>query len=288
MCGNNQGKKALLFVGAHPDDETFGVGGTLAQYAGYGVKVYYACATRGEAGSVSTEQLHGYTTLGEMRWAELECASRALGLAGIFHLGFRDSGMPGSMDNKHAEALISAPLDLVSQRIVKVIREVKPQVVVTFDSIGGYRHPDHIAIHNATVSAFYAAGNPARYPEVGHAYMPQKLYFHIMKRRLLRILIRILPFFGQNPSQFGRNKDIDLASLAKVDFPVHAIIRLASQSISAREKARACHASQLDEQRQAHLMRIASKLTDRSDLFMRACPAPDDRQREYDLFHGLG
>ncbi len=156
-------QKTLIFVGAHPDDETFGIGGTLAQYAAAGVKVYYACATRGEVGSVDPERIQGYATIGDMRWAELKCAAQILGLADVIHLGYRDSGMPGSDDNKHPEALAAAPIEQVTGRVVKVIREFKPQVVITFDPIGGCRHPDHIAIHNATVQAFNVAGYLKQY-----------------------------------------------------------------------------------------------------------------------------
>ena len=85
--------KTLIFFGAHPDDETFAIGGTLAHYAEAGVKVYYACATRGEAGFAAPEYMKGYTTVGDMRWAELECAAKVLGLAGVIYLGYRDSGM---------------------------------------------------------------------------------------------------------------------------------------------------------------------------------------------------
>ena len=102
-------QRTLLFVGAHPDDETFGVGGTLAQYAAAGVKVYYACATRGEAGSVDPEQMQGHATLGDMRWAELKCAAQILGLADVIHLGYRDSGMSGSEDKKHRTLLSGRP-----------------------------------------------------------------------------------------------------------------------------------------------------------------------------------
>ena len=90
--------RTLLFVGAHPDDETFGVGGTLARYAAAGVLVYYLCATRGEVGAATPEDLIGFATTGDMRWAELESAARVLGLSGVMHLGYRDSGMSGTED----------------------------------------------------------------------------------------------------------------------------------------------------------------------------------------------
>jgi len=280
--------KILLFVGAHPDDETFGIGGTLAQYAFVGVKVYYACATRGEAGSVSPESMHGYGAIGDMRWAELQCAAQALGITRVIHLGYRDSGMPGSDDNRHPGALVSAPIEQVADRIVKVIREVKPQVVITFDPVGGYRHPDHIAIHEATVKAFYAAGDGRLYPESGQAFQSQKLYFSVRRRRLLKVLAKLMPLFGQNPHNLGRNKDIDITSMAAVQFPVHAIVRLTKQAAEAQDKAIACHSSQLGGRPlRSGLLRLAGGFSRQRDLYMRAYPPIHGHRRETDLFEGI-
>jgi N-acetyl-1-D-myo-inositol-2-amino-2-deoxy-alpha-D-glucopyranoside deacetylase len=279
--------KTLVFIGAHPDDETFAVGGTLAQYAASGVRTYYVCATRGEAG-VAPSKMKGFDSAGDMRWAELECAIAVLGLAGVVHLGYRDSGMQGWEDNHHPEAFIMAPVAEAAGRIVKIIRDLKPQVVVTHDPIGGYRHPDHIAAHDATTKAFFAAGDPAQYPEAGPAFQPQKLYYHIFSRGWLKTVVKLLPLIGQDPHKFGRNKDIDLAGLVAVDFPEQAVIRLTEQSISTREKARACHVSQIgDRAPQSLLWRIANKLGSQHDSYMRAYPARDRKYKEYDLFEGV-
>lgn len=278
----------LLFAGAHPDDETFGVGATLSHYAAAGVLVHYLCATRGEAGLAAPEHMNGYATPGDMRWAELKCASQALGLAGVVHLGYRDSGMPGSEDNKHPQALVSAPLDQVVGRIVSVIRELRPQVVITFDPIGGYRHPDHIAMHNATVRAFHAAADPGQYPEAGPAFHPQKLYFHVFPRRLLRLTVRLLPLFGQDPHRLGSNRDIDMASLAAVNFPVDAVITVSKHAAAARDRATACYVSQLGgSPRRAGIFSFIQRFAGRSDLYMRDHPPADHRGRENDLFAGI-
>ncbi len=277
-------QQTLIFFGAHPDDETFGVGGTLAQYAAAGVSVYYVCATRGEVGSAAPEHQQGYATLGDTRWAELKCAAQILGLADVIHLGYRDSGMPGTDDNKHPEALAAAPPEQVTGRVIKIIRELKPAVVITFDPIGGYRHPDHIAIHNATVKAFQAASDPEQYPEAGPAFQPQKLYFSVFSRGLLKVAIKLLPLFGQNPHRFGRNKDIDIASLAKVKFPVDAIVRLTKRTIKIRDKAIACYVSQADGgPPRAGLLGLVIKFFGQRDLYMRAFP-PGDGRRETDIF----
>jgi len=282
-------EKSLLFVGAHPDDETFGIGGTLAQYAASGIKVYYACGTRGEAGTVEPQDMDGYASIGDMRWAELRCAAQILGLVDIIHLGYRDSGMLGSKDNKHLDALAMAPVDEVAGQIVEIIRKIKPDVVITHDAGGGYGHPDHIAIHNATVKAFYSAGDPKQFIETGPAFKPYKLYFGVRPHGFMKLMVRVMPLLGQNPHRFGRNKDIDLTRMIDVDYPVNAVIRLSKHSIEIRDKAAACHASQGGgrfRQGPFRVLRIVEKLRGQRNCFMRAYPPPD-RHREKDLFERL-
>ena len=167
----------ILAVLAHPDDESFGMGGTLAHYARQGCEVFLVCATRGEAGQASPEHLNGFDSIADMRESELRCASEHLGLKGVFFLPYRDSGMPGTPDNQHPLAQINAPLDEVAGKVVKFIRELKPDVVLTFDPIGGYRHPDHIHIHNATVMAFEHSDDASFHPEAGRPFKPGKLIF---------------------------------------------------------------------------------------------------------------
>jgi LmbE family N-acetylglucosaminyl deacetylase len=278
---------SLIFIGAHPDDETFAIGGTLALYAKSGISVYYACATRGEAGSVKPEFMREFDSVGDLRWAELECAAAVLGLSGVISLGYRDSGMQGSEDNKHTDSLALASREEVAGRIVKVLREIRPQVVITHDSIGGYRHPDHIAVHNATVKAFYAAGDPSRYPEAGEIFQPQKLYFHVMQRRTLKIAVKVLPLLGKDPTKYGKNGDIDLTSLANVDFPVHAVVHLTKEAIEIREKARACHASQIGGPPQSRLLGVINKFMGKNDQYMRAFPPVVNKRKETHLFQGV-
>ncbi|MDO9333503.1 MAG: PIG-L family deacetylase [Dehalococcoidales bacterium] len=276
-------------IGAHPDDETFGIGGTLAKYASDGVNVYYICATRGEVGEVSTPELMtGYSSLGDLRWAELKCAAQALGLNDVIYLGYRDSGMAGSEDNNHPQALAAAPLVQVTERIVKEIRRLKPEVVITFDPIGGYRHPDHIAVHNATVKAFHASGDFQQFPEADTPFQPQKLYFHVFSNKMLKIIVKLLPLFRRDPHRFGRNKDIDLVSLVEIEFPINAVIHLTSKSVSAREKATACHTSQLGGgSPRRGILSFLTRLFGQKDTFIRAYPPVINRRRESDLFAGV-
>lgn len=281
-------EETLMVFGAHPDDETFGLGSTLARYVLNSVKVFYVCSTRGEEGTVAPEHLKGRPSIAELRWSELKAAAEVLGLAQVRWLGYRDSGMAGSQSNKNPEALAMAPVEEVAGRMVRIIREVKPDVIVTHDGHGGYGHPDHIATHNATVKAFYAAGDSAQYPESGPAFKPRKLYFTVRPHGLMKIMVRLMPLFGQDPHHFGRNRDMDLTRRMAVEYPVHAVIRQTKQAREIRARAAACHASQLGgrPRRGPLLFRLAEAFRRQQDCFMREYPPPT-RHREKDLFEGL-
>lgn len=281
----------LLSVLAHPDDESFGMGGTLALYAQQGVIENLVCATRGELGDVDAEFMNGYKTIGEAREAELCCAAEKLGLAGVHFLDYRDSGMAGSPDNHHPKALAAAPLEEVASRVVHYIRLLKPEVVLTFDPIGGYRHPDHIAIHQATVRAFTAAGDPDWQPpapltEELPPYQPEKLYFHTMSRCAIRLALQIMPLLGRDPHKFGRNGDVDLTSLAADDFPIHATINY-RKAAQVKAQAAACHASQGGIGMTRGIMGWAMRVMGSKDSFMRAYPPPRNGHKEHDLFEGI-
>jgi LmbE family N-acetylglucosaminyl deacetylase len=279
-------KKTLLAVVAHPDDETFGMGGTLAFYANEGVEVNLICATKGEVGEVPTQMLEGYSSIGELREHELNCAANELGLAKVYFLGYRDSGMPGSPDNHHPQALAFASVNDVAKKIAFLIRKIKPQVVVTFDPIGGYNHPDHVAVHNACVLAFNMAGDNEIQLEKTPAFKPSKLYFHIFPRGLLKYLVKLMPLFGKDPSKFGKNGDIDLASIMSQDFPINARINYRKVA-EKREKASACHASQGGGRQSGYFLTLILRLTSTNETFMRSFPPPVKGHIEKDLFEGI-
>lgn len=285
-------QKTLVFFGAHPDDESFGIGSTLAKYAASGVRAYYVCSTGGEIGTVAPEFMQGFNSVKELRAHEMECAAKILGLAGVYYLGYRDSGMPGSGDNKHPEAMAMAPIDEISGKVVKIIREVRPDVVITHDSSGTYGHPDHIATSKAVVKAFQAAGDPAQYPEAGTPFQPKKLYFGIRPRRFMRTMIRLMPLFGQDPRHFGRNKDVDLTRITNVKYRVDAVIRLDKKSVETRNQAVACHASQSSGPGGRpwlfKLFEIMDKLRGPRDYFARYYPPSTGKRQERDLFEGIG
>lgn len=281
----DKNERVILAVLAHPDDETFGMGGTLAFYAKQGVKVHLVCATRGEVGEVTEEQMKGFSSVGEMREHELMCAAGTLGLAGVHFLDYRDSGMPGSPDNHHPQALAAQDQAEVIKKVVHYIRLLKPQVVLTFDPIGGYRHPDHIAIQQAAEKAFYAAGKADFQPDDLEPHAPRKLYFSTMPKTLLKFGVFLMRLSGKDPHKFGRNGDIDLASIAGVTFPINAAIDYRSV-IDIRDRASACHASQGGAQITGGLMGWVRRNFGARELYMRAYPEPN-RHREKDLFEGI-
>ncbi len=279
-------KRVLLAVLAHPDDESFGIGGTLALYARRGVEVYLVCATRGEAGDVSPDCLEGYETVAERRVHELRCAADILGLAGVYFLDYRDSGMSGSEDNQHPDALCAAPVEQVAEEIAEYIRELKSQVVLTFDPIGGYMHPDHVAVHKATVRAFHLAGDSNLNSDLP-PFQPQKLYYHVFPKGFLRMGVHLMYLFGRDPRKFGRNADIDLLAIVEQgEFPVHASIDV-HKVRDEREQAAACHASQLGGMPRRGPLSWALSWFNRREDFMRAIPEAGPGPRERDLFEGL-
>jgi N-acetyl-1-D-myo-inositol-2-amino-2-deoxy-alpha-D-glucopyranoside deacetylase len=279
----------LLAVLAHPDDETFGMGGTLAMYAQRGAQVHLVCATRGEAGDVSPEYLEGFKTIADRRVSELRCAAGILGLSGVYFLDYRDSGMVGTEDNKNPQALVNASLEEVAGKVVTYIRRLRPQVVITFDPIGGYMHPDHIAIQRATVRAFTLASDPNYQDPEGLApYQPQKLYFHVFPKGMLRLAVRLMPLFGRDPHKFGRNGDIDMAALAEQgQFPTHAQIDY-RPVMEKRDAAAACHASQLDGgPPRSGLLGWVWRQFGTKEQFMRSYPEVKNGLREVDLFENV-
>lgn len=290
ISGNkSEERKVLMAVLAHPDDESFGMGGTLAKYAKNGVDVYLVCATRGEVGEMDEKYLFGYNSPAERREAELRCAADKLGIKEVIFLDYRDSGMAGSIHNVHPQALFSAPLDEVAKKIAFSIRKFRPQVLLTFDPIGGYRHPDHIKIHEATLAAYSLAGSEQEMSSDGIflPYQPAKLYYHTIPRGFLKFSVRMLTLFGRDPKKYGKNQDIDLASIADVDFPIDAVINY-REVANLKNEAAACHSSQGGGKHGGGIMSWLRIFFGSKDLFMRAVPTPlNSDKRESDLFLGL-
>lgn len=280
--------RRLLVAFAHPDDESFGPAGTIVRYASQGVAVHYVCATRGEAGDVAPELLEGYDSLAELRTEELRCAAGHLGLASLHFLDYHDSGMENAPENLNPASLMQALLEKVAEQITWLIRQIQPQVVLTHDPAGGYFHPDHIKVHQATVLAFHSAGSPDRFAdqlEQGLAHhQPQKLYYTAFPRGLVKIFARVLPLLGQDPEAFGRNHDINIRRIAEVDQAVTTKIGIRPY-FEASQLAARCHASQTSGS-SSRVIDLMAWLV-RSDTFSRAVPPFEHGGVERDLFAGI-
>jgi len=277
-------KPTILACFAHPDDEAFGTGGTLACYASEGVKVVLVCATRGEAGEISDPALATPATLGKVREEELRCAAENMGIAELIFLDYRDSGMAGTPENQDPRAFINAPADQVVQKLVAVIRRVKPQVVTTFEPNGGYGHPDHIAIHKHTVAAFHAAADPQRYPELGPTWQADRLFYTAIPRSFFLQMRAELEQMGEDTSDFDR---FETEGFGWPDEQVNVTMEVAS-TVDSKWDALECHRTQfgpgnlfrrLPDDRVKRLMS--------HEHFALAWPEPEPGMQLPDLFSGL-
>jgi len=276
--------RTLLAVFAHPDDESFGTGGTLAHYAAQGVRVALVCATRGEAGEISDPALATPETLGTVREAELRCAAQALGIADLVFLGYRDSGMAGSPDNEDPRAFINAEAEEVVRRLVGIIRRLRPQVVITFEPNGGYGHPDHIAIHRHTVAAFHAAADPARYPDQGPPWQPARLFYTAIPRSVFVRMRGRMAALGMDTSDLDRILE---RRRGWSDEQVHVVLDVTG-AVEAKWAAIRCHRTQIGPGHlfrrlpEAEMKRLMSR-----ESYELAWPAPAPGLRLPDLFAGL-
>lgn len=206
-------KKTLLAVLAHPDDESYGIGGTLARFAAEGVDVHVVIATDGAAGSVDKEWAGDRTRLSEARASEVKAAAQVLG-AQVHLLAYQDSGYIGDSANEEPLAFTNIDPESVSKQIVELIRSLKPQVVITHDETGGYFHPDHIRCCLVTTDAFFDAGDPDKYPDIGpEPYQPQRLYYTAFSKKWVRIISFMMRLRGMDPTRIGRNQDIDITKM---------------------------------------------------------------------------
>src|SRR3954452_15860492 len=209
--------RRLLLVHAHPDDETINTGATMARYVAEGTSVTLLTCTLGEEGEVLVPELAQLAAdqadqLGGYRIGELQAAMAALGVSDIRFLGgagrYRDSGMMGTPANDHPRAFWNADLDEAVASAVAVVREVRPQVLVTYDENGGYGHPDHIQAHRVAMGAVECAADPTYRPDLGPAWDVAKVYWPAMPRSVVQQGIQAMADLGE-ASPFEGLGDID-------------------------------------------------------------------------------
>lgn len=177
----------LLSVHAHPDDEASKGPGTVARYHAEGVHTVLVTCTGGEEGDILNPAMDTpeiKADIGAVRALELEAAVEIIGYDELVLLGYRDSGMPESDANEHPDSFAAAPLEEAIGKLVHEIRRTRPQVIITYgDDHSGYPHPDHIRVHEISVAAFDAAGDPEAFPEAGDPHEALKLYYTVWSRR---------------------------------------------------------------------------------------------------------
>jgi mycothiol S-conjugate amidase len=172
--------RRLMAVHAHPDDESSKGAATYAYYAHHGAEVMIVSCTGGERGEILNEGLE-YRSMAErdlpgLRRREMAAAQAAMGVQHRW-LGYQDSGMPRDDGLVPPNSFASIPLEISGEPLVRLIREFRPQVLVTYDENGGYPHPDHIRCHDISMYAYEAAADPSRYPDAGAAWQVSKLYY---------------------------------------------------------------------------------------------------------------
>jgi N-acetyl-1-D-myo-inositol-2-amino-2-deoxy-alpha-D-glucopyranoside deacetylase len=195
----------MLLVHAHPDDETITSGVTMARYVAEGAAVTLLTCTLGEEGEVLVPELAQLAAdqadqLGGYRIWELRAAMAELGVTDSRFLGgpgrWRDSGMMGTPANGNPRAFWNADLGEAVAEAVAVVREVRPQVVVTYDENGGYGHPDHIQAHRVAMGAVDAAADPGYRPDLGEPWRVAKVYWSAVPRSVLQAGIDALAASG--------------------------------------------------------------------------------------------
>lgn len=230
----------LLLVHAHPDDETINNGATMAMYAALGAQVTLVTCTRGEEGEILVSDLSHYAAhaedrLGHHRESELADAMKKLGISDFRFLGtphkkYRDSGMIGTEPNKRTDNFWNASIEEASYLLAKVIDEVKPQVMVTYDEFGGYGHPDHIQAHRVAMRAAEKS-----------RWQIEKIYWNIMPKSVVAQGVEKMRELG---SDFFGAENVDDLPFVKDDSYVTTVIH-GNDYVDQKMAAMKAHATQI-------------------------------------------
>ena len=235
----------VLTVFGHPDDEGFGSGGTLAMLADLGASITMVCLTNGDVGEISDPSLATPQTLARVRQEELRQAALVTGAMDVRFLGYRDSGMAGTEDNNHPNSLYQAPPDQVVRRLVAIIREVRPDMIITHDPTGAYGHPDHVTTSTHVTQAFALAGDGAAHsPQPGSGdqpWAPRLLYYTCFPRSVMRRMWQEMRDAGVTPPFAS----LEEASLGSPDEDVTTVVNVGAY-VDAKIASLACHRTQMD------------------------------------------
>lgn len=172
----------LLAIHAHPDDESSKAAATCAYYRSLGMEVMVVTCTGGERGSVLNDGLpprerrHAERDMGGLRRYEMAAAQQALDVEHRW-LGYEDSGLPDAGDPVPAGSFATIPVEVAAEPLVRLVREFRPHVIISYDENGGYPHPDHIRTHEIAMQAWHTAGDAEQYPNAGAPWQIQKFYY---------------------------------------------------------------------------------------------------------------
>lgn len=271
--------RTLVAVHAHPDDETITMGGTLARYSAEGVRTVVVTCTRGDLGEVLDNSLVGQD-VGTIRDRELHAAVESLGVSRLVQLGYLDSGMAGEPANFRPGAFHGADVSEAAARLLAVIAEEQPQILVTYDETGGYGHPDHIMAHQVAVAAFRSCSAEVR---------PKRLYFVRYPLGWTREFVRALRDEGIDapPSAAtGADAGPDVHEIGVPDDLVTTVVDVRAY-IDCKLAAVACYPSQWPPEH--FIRRMPRNLAERlwaAEYYSRADGVAPSR-KETDLFAGL-
>ena len=274
---------SLMGIFAHPDDESFGMAGTLARSTRAGHRVAIVCATRGEEGQIADPALATPANLGVVREGELRAACAAVGVTDVTFLDYIDGHL--------AEADVTE----ATGRIVAQLRRFRPTVVATFDSNGGYGHVDHMAIHRLTLAAVTAAADPARYPEqLRDGLTPhrvRKIYYTEIPRERLIAMRDQQRSQGQDFIPGGDEATLQVEQMGVPEAELTTIVTLNDEEYAAKRRSMAAHATQLapdspfanaNEQEMRQFMGTETFKLERPPYSDAIYPTPED-----DLFANL-
>jgi mycothiol S-conjugate amidase len=219
----------------------------MARYAHEGVRVVLACATGGEEGEILNPRMDKpgiLDRISEIRSAELETACDILGVAEVYELGYRDSGMPGSKANEHPNAFANADAGEAVGKLVEIIRAERPQVVLCYDESRGYEHPDHVRVHEWGRQAFKEAGDSQKHQDRGPAWQPAKLYyFATFTKQRFQILNDAAVAEGLEAPYAGWLEQWDDVGFQEPEITAQVHV---GEYIPLRTKALLAHATQID------------------------------------------
>ena len=283
-------EKRLLLVHAHPDDETINNGVTMAKYAVEGVHVTLVTCTRGEEGEVLVESLKNLASdkddkLGDHREIELKYAMIELGISDFRFLGspnkkWRDSGMIGAPQNERNDVFWQSDLDEAANELVKVILEIKPQVMITYDEFGGYGHPDHIKAHQVAMRAAEISAN--------QGWQITKIYWNTMPKSVLQTSMDKMKEMG---SEFFGAESVDELPFAKADELVTSVVK-AQEYVPQKLAAMKAHATQISVDGPFFALSNNLGLSVWADEYYtlvkgEISPPFDENGRELDIFAGV-